>query len=268
MSSQGAPSPRRSGEGTAEAASGSALDGAGSGTPARAVGASSPRPSASQRPASFAAVSASLVSFFSGHGKQSTAEPRDTVPRSAPAVAFQTAVGDVDAFPTLPPAAVLAELFPDAETRAAVTDFWHERALEWSIDPRTLGGERTASNRGAAALMRLVSSATLTSHAEGAGARSSMTSSRDVAGEQSDSEPDQTPAAAEDRSQDHAAAGQRKFQRNYETHDVLRAIEQKDTELLMHIRDVNFDLLLDLQGGASSGIGGGSGGAGVSTPLG
>jgi hypothetical protein len=183
-------------------------------------------------------------------------------------VALQAAIGDVDVFPPLPPAAVLAELFPDAEIRAAVTEFWHERALEWSIDPRTLGGERTASNRGAAALLRLVSSATLTSHAEGAEPRSSMASSRDLAAGESDPEHDQVSFAAEDRAQDHAAAGQRKFQRNYETHDVLRAIEQKDTELLMHIRDVNFDLLLDLQGGASSGIGGGSGGAGVSTPLG
>lgn len=269
MSSQEAQGARRSAENPAEPAA-RPLRKDGNEAPAPpAAGPSSPRPSSSGRPASFAAVSASLASFFSGHSKQSSAEKSDPAAPSQPAVTLHppSSAADGDTFAPLPPAAVLADLFPDADTRAAVTEFWHERALEWSLDPRTLGGERSASNRGAAALFRLVSSATLTSR-RGAAEPGSSVRSSDVASGESSTERDEPPAAAGDRSQDLATSGQRQFQKSYETHDVLRAIEQKDTELLMHIRDINFDLLLDLQSGTSAGLGGGSGAAGVSTPLG
>ncbi|PWZ02574.1 hypothetical protein BCV70DRAFT_209186 [Testicularia cyperi] len=59
--------------------------------------------------------------------------------------------------------------------------------------------------------------------------------------------------------------------RNFETHDLLKAIDKRDMETIMAIRDANFDLLLDLsQGGTTTKTSSAASQAGgtTNTPLG
>lgn len=171
----------------------------------------------------------------------------------------------VDSFPHLSLDSLGGILSLGEVERSQVQAAYEEAKLNWDLDPRLVGGQRSDSNVGMARVFGLLSTATL---AHRLGDESSR--SRGGGGFGTDGEavaaPDQEGVTweGESRSMDNAKGAkgtQEVFHRQFEVHDLLRAIDRKDTQTILTIRDANFDLLLDLNQS------GGSGGT-LSTPLG
>ncbi|CEH15643.1 hypothetical protein CBOM_04390 [Ceraceosorus bombacis] len=148
----------------------------------------------------------------------------------------------------------LARLFPDHSTRDAVRQFYKERQLDWDCDAQSLG-ERSESNRASAALFDLL----VRLDVQGASDAEHELHTRSVTGSEGG------PSDSAQKSTSERSRSTVDRSRAWEAHDVLQAIDKKDVETLMRIRDASFDLLLD----AGGGVGGGTKSASTpSTPLG
>ncbi|PWN42231.1 hypothetical protein IE81DRAFT_323715 [Ceraceosorus guamensis] len=135
----------------------------------------------------------------------------------------------------------LARLFPDHSTRDAVRQFYKERQLDWDCDAQSLG-ERNESNRAAAALFDLL----VRLDVQGASDAEHELPARLVSGFEGGSSNSAQKSTTE-RSKSTVDRS-----RAWEAHDVLQAIDKKDVETLMRIRDASFDLLLDAGGATKS----------------
>lgn len=142
-------------------------------------------------------------------------------------------------------------LLPGEESEQArrwVQAALQEMHLNYDLDPKLLG-ERSESNRGAALIALLLSRIVVQDPAseDGEHGRSKGHLSGAVADEQR-TEGNESAYASRDSKGKSAGLPP---PRAYETHDLLKAIDQKDVETVLAIRNANFDLLLDLsQGGA------------------
>lgn len=126
--------------------------------------------------------------------------------------------------------------------------------VNWALDPRLVGGQRSESNRGSAAIISLLSHLSIDA-ASSQKQDKSQASGALPTGEQISED--------DDRGRDMAAnTGEGvKPAKQYERHDLLRAIERQDHETIIAIRNSNFDLLIDSAPGASTS-------APAQTPLG
>jgi hypothetical protein len=163
--------------------------------------------------------------------------------------------GPHDEFPTIDDAklyALIPSLGLDAENdkradeaRRVVRLALDEMRLNWDLDPKTLG-ERSDHNRGCCEIARILAKVRLQAP-EGAAlraARSQLSGDVPEGGAQGSTSRDGVGKTG--------AGSTTKPTRSYETHDLLKAIDNKDVETIMAIRDSNFDLLLDLGGGSST----------------
>lgn len=160
-------------------------------------------------------------------------------------------VKETETFPNITEAQV-DRLLPGDELEQArkyVLAALQEMHLNYDLDPKLLG-ERSDVNKGNALLALLLSRIIIkTPEAENEHERGE--------GHLSGAVPDQeSGSAAKDASSDHHAKPKSAVAappRAYETHDLLKAIDKKDAETILAIRNANFDLLLDLsQGGTTT----------------
>ncbi|SNX81767.1 uncharacterized protein MEPE_00472 [Melanopsichium pennsylvanicum] len=154
-------------------------------------------------------------------------------------------------FPHLPDSQI-ENLLPGEELeqarqwiKAAIQDMH----LNYDLDPKLLG-ERSDTNKGNSLIALLLSRIFIPSsgsgdeHERGEGHLSGL-----VPGGEAQSTTNALSTSQAFRSK---SAGQAPS-REYETHDLLKAIDKKDLETILAIRNANFDLLLDLnQGGTTS----------------
>lgn len=170
-----------------------------------------------------------------------------------------------DAFPKLSPEQLHA-LFDDGneERRKCVEAALEEASLNWSLDTKMLG-QRTDVNRGMKAIVELLAQIQV-SHSK------QWQEQRALAGQLSGATAGESQKGSDDRASKGKGEGgdakgtDQRLNHAWETHDLLRAIDRKDHETILAIRNANFDLLLDLnQSGTTSGGGGGNA---ASTPLG
>lgn len=163
-----------------------------------------------------------------------------------------------DAFPKLSPEQLHA-LFEDEEQRKCVAAALDEAQLNWSLDSKMLG-QRSEANRGMRAIVELLAQIHV-SHS------SQWQERQQLAGQLSGatgakSEGDQGARSRKAKGEGGDAKGtEQRLNHAWETHDLLRAIDRKDHETILMIRDANFDLLLDLNQSGTSGNA-------ASTPLG
>ncbi|PWN24138.1 hypothetical protein BCV69DRAFT_21068 [Microstroma glucosiphilum] len=125
--------------------------------------------------------------------------------------------------------------------------------VNWALDPRLVGGQRSESNRGSAAIISLLSHLSIdaaSSHKQD----KSQASGALPTGQQSSED-------TRERDSSTTASEAIKPAKQYERHDLLRAIERQDHETIIAIRNSNFDLLIDSAPGASAS-------APAQTPLG
>lgn len=218
-----------------------------------------------------------ITSSFKGHQIQGTKEGESSRSQNVAAVvvvdpAVSLDDSTVDSFPVLTEEHLRGTLKLGEEAITQMIAAYDESKLNWDLDPRIVGGHRSESNMGMARVFRMLSAARLvdanaaSSNDNKAG---SDTSYRDSSGnvvpapegqrgEASDGQKDGNSADSSDKKSKEV------FQRQFETHDLLRAIDRKDTQLILTIRDVNFDLLLDLNQGGGGSMSSGT----VNTPLG
>uniref|UniRef100_V5GW15 Uncharacterized protein n=2 Tax=Kalmanozyma brasiliensis (strain GHG001) TaxID=1365824 RepID=V5GW15_KALBG len=136
--------------------------------------------------------------------------------------------------------------------------------LNYDLDPKLLG-ERSDVNRGSALIALLLSRITVRepdSHLDerGEGHLSGAVIDQDLASQSSPS------AASTTQHKSTVVAPPRA----YETHDLLKAIDKRDVETILAIRNLNFDLLLDLShsGSSTKTSAASSAGGASNTPLG
>lgn len=219
------------------------------------------QPSGARRPFSFADAVSVLQGTFKSSPTTSSAAPSATRAAASPSLIVEPQFVEPEAFPSLTPEQLKA-FFPSESARVAVRAFLEEHTLLWQLDPQSLGS-RTEENRGAAAIVAALASARVAGQYGGAAGSARAGAGGGAAGEErGSSESNAAPAAGD---AEHGVSA-KPFVRNWETHDLLRAIDNKDMETILRIRDANFDLLLDLQGGVGS-TAAGAGGA-AATPLG
>ncbi|PWN50529.1 hypothetical protein IE53DRAFT_362308 [Violaceomyces palustris] len=172
----------------------------------------------------------------------------------------------------------LSALFPGKggeEVRKCVKLALDEMELNFKLDPRSLG-EPSESNKGHRAIADLLSRIEIVQDGR---------NPQGIAGKEGLD--GHTSGRSEGDSRDGKGGGGSRASgsgqrgggtvlsppRTYETHDLLKAIDRKDAETIIAIRDANFDLLLDLsQGGKkpsapSTAVSGASSGS-SNTPLG
>lgn len=172
-------------------------------------------------------------------------------------------------FPALYIDRLSSALHLDDVAQSQIQAAYDEAKLNWDLDARLVGGQRSESNIGMARVFGLLDEIVIAD--EGSG------SARDAARQSVhiDADGKTVVTARQDGTQAHGQAEavtkegakgtQEVFHRQYETHDLLRAIDRKDTQTILMIRDSNFDLLLDLhQGGTGASMSSGT----VNTPLG
>ncbi len=175
----------------------------------------------------------------------------------------------IDSFPAVPDEQI-QRLLPGEDLQDArewVRAALQEMHLNFDLDPKLLG-EHSDANRGNALLALLLSRIVVTAP--------------DSAGGADGREPGHLSGAVVDQ-EGRAAKGEASSEafksksagvappREYETHDLLKAIDKKDVETILAIRNANFDLLLDLsQGGSKTKTSAAAAQAGGSTntPLG
>ena len=216
--------------------------------------------SSSNRPLSFSgAVQAvervlSLRSSTSASQKEPAPEPL-AGPFKADRIALNRKDLLSDSFPRISEER-LESLFPGKHgehTRNAVRAAIDEMDLAFRLDPKALG-ERTDANQGYLAIALLLSRLQLV-------APSQLNASRPPG---ADVESDAANSGTAQRNKGSLAPPHR-----FETHDVLKAIDRRDVDALLAIRDANFDLLLDLSGGgAANSPAAAQAGGSTNTPLG
>ncbi|GAK62219.1 uncharacterized protein PAN0_001c0417 [Moesziomyces antarcticus] len=175
----------------------------------------------------------------------------------------------IDSFPSVSDEQI-RRLLPDDDLQDArewVHAALQEMHLNFDLDPKLLG-EHSDANRGNALLALLLSRIVVTAS--------------DSAGDADSREPGHLSGAVVDQ-EGRAAKGDASSEavksksagvvppREYETHDLLKAIDKKDVETILAIRNANFDLLLDLsQGGskAKTSAAAAQAGGSTNTPLG
>lgn len=163
----------------------------------------------------------------------------------------------------------LLKLLPGDEledARTCVKVALQDMHLNYDLDPKLLG-ERSEANRGNRIIALLVSRMSVQERS----ADGSIIHDRSLSGQSMDTDYSE-PGYAQSVGSVGRSGSTAVLRRNFETHDLLKAIDNKDMETILAIRDANFDLLLDLsQGGSSnssnSGANSGSGGT-LNTPLG
>lgn len=164
--------------------------------------------------------------------------------------------------------AVMLQL--DETAQGQVQAAYEEAKLNWNLDTRLVGGHRSDSNLGMARVFGLLNVITLvddgTPHSIEKNYEGGLVDSNGNLIAAPTQQGKGAMQEAQDTNQRSDAKGtQEVFQRQYETHDLLRAIDRKDTQTILMIRDANFDLLLDLnQGGMGASMSSGT----VNTPLG
>ncbi|TKY90674.1 hypothetical protein EX895_000672 [Sporisorium graminicola] len=192
-----------------------------------------------------------------------------------PAISAPLSAEDVKetagSFPALSESQI-KKLLPGAELEQArewVTAALQEMHLNYDLDPKLLG-ERSDSNRGNALIALLLSRIVVRQpgsqdeehergegHLSGAVVDQDGQSGRDTLSSNEGAKPKSALIAPP---------------REYETHDLLKAIDKKDVETILAIRNANFDLLLDLsQGGgpaAKNSPAASQAGGSTNTPLG
>ncbi|SPO21035.1 uncharacterized protein UTRI_00512 [Ustilago trichophora] len=199
----------------------------------------------SQRAASSSSASGNDKSPTSAHPK---APARPII--NAPLVSAD--LNDRNDFPTIPESQ-LEKLLPGQELEHArewVQAALQEMHLNYDLDPKLLG-ERSDANRGNALIALLLSRIVV--RQPGAAGDEHERGEGHLSGAVMDQE------RGTGNDDDSSTQGARsKFAgiappREYETHDLLKAIDKKDVETILAIRNANFDLLLDLsQGGATA----------------
>ncbi|KAJ9476710.1 hypothetical protein PHBOTO_000394 [Pseudozyma hubeiensis] len=151
-------------------------------------------------------------------------------------------------FPRVPDAQI-ENLLPGSEledARRCIQASLQEMHLNYDLDPKLLG-ERSDANRGNALLALLLSRIAVhqpqsleDGHEHGEGHLSGAIVDQDNQVREGN-----TPAADAAKPKATLIAPPRA----YETHDLLKAIDKKDVETILAIRNANFDLLLDLSHG-------------------
>lgn len=159
---------------------------------------------------------------------------------------------EINAFPMIPESQ-LEKLLPGQELQHArewVQAALQEMHLNYDLDPKLLG-ETSDANRGNALIALLLSRITVPQpgaaedeHERGQGHLSGAVMDQE---RRSGNDGEHSIQGAKSKSAGIAPP------REYETHDLLKAIDKKDVETILAIRNANFDLLLDLsQGGATA----------------
>ena len=179
----------------------------------------------------------------------------------------QDSPSESETFPVLDDAKLYA-LFPSfgfdseqdkrmEERRRCVRAAIEEMQLNYSLDTKSLGS-RSDANRGYAEIVRLLSLIRLQQSFPSGGLSGGGHLSGQLPGDEGQGE------RGRGAEGDGKAAGTpAKPLRNFETYDLLKAIDRRDMETIMEIRDRSFDLLLSMSGGSS-----GSSNVKASTPLG
>lgn len=175
---------------------------------------------------------------------------------------------DKQSFPSVSDAQLLQLLPGDdhEDARRCVKAALQDMHLNYDLDPKLLG-ERSETNLGNRLIALLISRMNIT----GSSADETVAKDGTLSGATADIDGDNERIA--DNVGSIGKSGSRAvLRKNYESHDLLKAIDNKDMETILAIRDANFDLLLDLsQGGssksASTGANSGTSGT-LNTPLG
>lgn len=174
-----------------------------------------------------------------------------------------------ESFPELSLDRLSSVLHLDDVTQGQIKAAHEEAKLNWDLDARLVGGQRSDSNIGMARVFGLLNM--IGAVDEGISSEVEAKQGRHV-----DADGNLITAARQDgikalgqdgetKKAGDAKGTQEVFHRQYETHDLLRAIDRKNTQTILTIRDANFDLLLDLhQDGTGASMSSGT----VNTPLG
>ncbi|SPO20116.1 uncharacterized protein UTRI_00512_B [Ustilago trichophora] len=196
---------------------------------------------------------AASSSSAAGNGKGSTsAQAKAPARPSINAPLTSADLKDTNAFPNISESQ-LEKLLPGQELEHArqwVQAALQEMHLNYDLDPKLLG-ERSEANRGNALIALLLSriavrqpGAAENDHERGEGHVSGAVLDQE---RQSGNDDESSTQGAKSKLAGIAPP------REYETHDLLKAIDKKDVETILAIRNANFDLLLDLsQGGATA----------------
>ncbi len=131
-------------------------------------------------------------------------------------------------------------------SRSAVRAALDEMKLNYDLDPKSLG-ERSEYNRGCYEIVKILTRLRLQAPQDATGAALRSGLSGEVPADANAAKADLKEGENKGK-----AGGASQLGRAYETHDLLKAIDRRDVETIMAIRDANFDLLLDLGGGGSS----------------
>lgn len=173
-----------------------------------------------------------------------------------------------NSFPELSLSRLGGVLHLDESAQGQIKAAYEEAKLNWDLDAKMIGGHRSDSNLGMARIFGLLNVISLVDDTTRSAQESTSAGMIDsngnlIAAPVQQGATMQEEAVTSGRSD--AKGTQEVFQRQYETHDLLRAIDRKDTQTILTIRDANFDLLLDLnQGGTGASMSSGT----VNTPLG
>ncbi|EPQ27395.1 uncharacterized protein PFL1_04933 [Pseudozyma flocculosa PF-1] len=134
--------------------------------------------------------------------------------------------------------------------RAAIEDM----KLNFSLDPKLLANERSETNQGYHAIALLLSRLQVRPADGGIdGQRPGQHAGAAGEGDEGSSKDRDGTVASSSRHRVGGGNTTAPPPRSFETHDLLKAIDRKDTETILAIRDANFDLLLDLSYGGSTG---------------
>lgn len=189
----------------------------------------------------------------------SSFRPRGGAPPTPPA-AWQTTPWQNDEFPILDEDLIKCIWQGDEEgdkyTRKCVAQAVEEMQLNWKLDPKLVGGERSEANQGYATIVAFLQRVARVSATEHVGGGSKVLSG--ASGSEDGAEDQPTSISS------NAAGSTARPVKTYERHDLLRAIERQDHETILMIRNSNFDLLLDSAPGTSSS----SSSNAMQTPLG
>lgn len=179
--------------------------------------------------------------------------------------AWQTAPWQQEQFPPLDPAAIKTiwkgEDPADEQLRHYIAKAYEEMQLNWNLDPRLVGRERSEANQGAAAIVAFLQRLAAATSASGGGGSDDKQRTKPFSSSDADDA-----AAGQDPRRDTlpSSPSSSRPTKSYERHDLLRAIERQDHEAILEIRNHNFDLLLDSAPGTSSS----SSSHAMQTPLG
>lgn len=211
------------------------------------------------------AVTASATATGSTHPAGETPPNSQSHPQLLHS-AWQTAPWTQDQFPTLDAPMIKSiwrgEDAADENLRHCISKSIEEMQLNWSLDPKLVGGQRSEANQGNAAIVAFLQRLALEREQSGtaSGSRSKILQGGGVTS-------DDDKSSDIDHHMGSTAPAPTRPGRSYERHDLLRAIERQDHETILEIRNANFDLLLDAAPGTSSSSSASASNA-MQTPLG